>query len=130
MAEDGHEDIQGEEEDVEAQSPKAMKAPKIPTAREVEEHELTHCPPRSWCEHCVRGQAKDRPHCTIRGVDGESEVPRVSMDYCFLTEDVKGAADEHQTSETAKTSMTVLVMTETLCRSVWAYACQSKGAGE
>ena len=32
--------------------------------------------------------------------------------------------------ERAKTSLTVLVMTETMCRSIWAYACESKGSGE
>ena len=30
--------------------------------------------------------------------------------------------------ERAKTSLTVLVMTETMCRSIWAYACESKGS--
>ena len=32
--------------------------------------------------------------------------------------------------ERAKTSLTVLVMTETMCHSIWAYACESKGSGE
>ena len=33
--------------------------PKLPSAEEVAEHELTHLPYRSWCSHCVRGQGED-----------------------------------------------------------------------
>ena len=102
----------------EAQAPRAARAPSQPSAKEVELHELTHCPPRTWCEHCVRGQMKDLPHRTATGEFSESSVTRVSMDYCYLTEDVKAAEDDHGTSETAKKSMTVLVMKETLCQSV------------
>ena len=50
---------QGEEE---AQVPLAVKAPRLPSAREIEEHNLTHCPFRSWCPHCIKGQAKDDAH--------------------------------------------------------------------
>ena len=40
----------------EAQAPRAARAPSQPSAKDVELHELTHCPPRIWCEHCVRGR--------------------------------------------------------------------------
>ena len=53
-------DRQGEEE---AQAPQAVKAPRLPGAKEIEEHNLIHCPFRSWCPHCVKGQAKDDAHC-------------------------------------------------------------------
>ena len=58
-------DLPGGEDEV--QAPRAAKAPRIPSAREVEAHELTHCPPRSWCDHCVKGQSKDLPRTTIEG---------------------------------------------------------------
>ena len=32
-----------------------------PTEEEVREHELTHIPYRSWCEHCVKGKAQQLP---------------------------------------------------------------------
>ena len=50
-----------EEEEQEAQVPRAIKSPYKPSQREIDEHDITHCPPRSWCEHCVRGQSKDSP---------------------------------------------------------------------
>ena len=109
---------------------RAARAPTLPSTSEIEAHELTHCPPRSWCEQCVRGQAKDSRHVTVQGEFAESSVTRVSMDYCFLTEDVSGKDGDHEVGEKAKTSLTVLVMTETMCRSIWAYACESKGSGE
>ena len=83
-----------------------------------------------WCDHCVKGQAKDRPHSVVKGMYADSSIVRVSMDYCFLSEDAESKDTEHETSETAKTVMTIMVMVETLCRSVWAYACESKGASE
>ena len=54
----------------------------------------------------------------------------VSMDYCYLTEGVKASETDHTDNVAARVSMTMLVMIETLCRSVWAYAVQSKGATE
>ena len=121
----------GEPGGEEGQPQRAFPSPRLPGAREREEHELTHCPYRSWCEHCTRGQAKDFPHRTVEGEFAESEVVRVSMDYCFFTEDVNAKEDdEHVESVQAKVSLTVLVMAETLCRSVWAYAVSVKGSGE
>ena len=55
---------------------------------------------------------------------------RISLDYTYFTETVKGTEEEHENGETAKTSMTVLVIVETLCRSVWAYVCETKGGSE
>ena len=118
---------QGEEE---AQVPLAVKAPRLPGTKEIEEHNLTHCPFRSWCLHCVKGQAKDDAHRVMQGDLAESDVVRVSMDYCYLTEGVSSEATEHIESVKSTISMTVLVMVETLCRSVWAYAVNQKGTAD
>ena len=109
---------------------KSARTPKRPTQQEIEDHELSHCPPRSWCDHCVKGQMKDDPSKTVTGELAESDVIRVKLDYCFLTEDVHTKGDEHQQSTTARTSLIVLVMIETLCRSIWAYAVRRKGAAK
>ena len=37
---------------------KKMQDPIRPSAGEVCEHNLTHLPYRSWCEHCVKGRGK------------------------------------------------------------------------
>ena len=116
------------QEDAETQAPRAAKSPHTPSQREIDDHNLTHCPYRAWCEACVRGQAKDDCHMTITGIDAESSVTRVCIDYCFLTEKVKAQENEHVEEVKASISMTILVMIETMCRSIWAYAVESKGS--
>ena len=56
-----------------------------PTAKEIEEHERTHMPFRSWCKHCVRGQAQSTPHYTRD--DDENSVPTISWDYMYLNDE-------------------------------------------
>ena len=87
---------QGEGEDVanpegtepwEAEVQRPAVSPKMPSAAEREAHELTHCPPRSWCDHCVKGQSKDDPHRLVKeSAFGSSDVPRINMDYAYLKE--------------------------------------------
>ena len=60
---------------------KKMQDPLLPSEKEVQEHQVTHLPFRSWCPHCVKGRAKEmhhrrQPH-TERGVD------EFHLDYCF-----------------------------------------------
>ena len=59
--------------------------PKAPTAEEWAEHCLTHWPYRSWCPACVMGRSKNDPH--KRNQTRESEVPVISIDYSFLTDE-------------------------------------------
>ena len=60
---------------------KKMQDPKMPTRTEIEEHNLTHLPFRSWCRHCVRGREKELPHKRMSGIQGE--MPELHVDMCF-----------------------------------------------
>ena len=71
----------------------------------------------------MRGQAKDTKHILIEGVYADSTIARVSLDYCYLTEDVRSTEASNEKKEIAKTSLTVLVMMETMCRSVCGDTC-------
>ena len=63
--------------------PKAKKIPDTVSKAELDEHMLTHLPMRSWCDHCMKGK--------VRESSGRaSEVPRISLDYCFLGRALKG----------------------------------------
>ena len=64
--------------------------PKAPTAREWEEHMVSHWPCRSWCEHCVRGKAKANPH---RTVERESEIRIVGIYYMWMTSEEDHGGD-------------------------------------
>ncbi len=79
----------GDDDDEEGQQPKVIRAPKAPTKAEREEHEATHLPFRSWCTHCLRGRGRNKRH-PLQAVDpevDESKVPKISMDYFFMSQD-------------------------------------------
>ena len=123
-------DLEGEEDSGEVRSARRIAQPRLPSETERREHELTHCPYRSWCEHCVRGQGSEYHHSTVTGAAADDEIPRVILDYCFFTEDAKRTMDNHGSSTEATSSVTALVMKETMCGSVWAYALKSKSVSE
>ena len=59
-----------------------MQDPRVPTQAEVDEHNMTHLPYRSWCTHCVRGRGEAHPH--HKSGNEERDVPELHMDYCFM----------------------------------------------
>ena len=88
-----------EEEEVEGEVDEARvavgrKSPKDPTKKEKEEHELTHIPFRSWCEHCVKSRARNADHRRKAPVDplDKVKVPRVHMDYFFMPREDESAS--------------------------------------
>ena len=108
--EDGH----GGEDSGEVEASRQVRQPRTPSAQERQAHELTHCPYRSWCEHCVRGAGAEYHHSTVKGPNAGDEVTRVIMDYCYFTEGAKRTEDEHTEKVEAVTSLTTLVMKETM----------------
>ena len=57
------EEEKDEDEDAGMRKCVKMQDPKLPSKSEVEEHNITHLPFRSWCRHCIRGRGKEMPHC-------------------------------------------------------------------
>ena len=80
------EDHHGAEDSGETRAARPSVQPRMPTIEKRREHERTHCPYRSWCEHCVRGQGCEYGHSTVVGANLGDEVPRVILDYCYFTE--------------------------------------------
>ena len=82
--------LEGEddEQEHEERKVKQIKDPGQPTQEEVDEHELTHCPYKPWCSHCVRGKAAEDPHKRKKDTEKDKEredgLPTISMDYCFM----------------------------------------------
>ena len=56
------EETHSDQEAEEGHTAIAATTPRQPSRREIEEHELTHVPFRSWCVHCQRGQAMNEAH--------------------------------------------------------------------
>ena len=55
--------------------------PGNPTNDEIEEHNLTHCPYRSWCPICVEAHGREDPHYRNTKEDILNGAPVISMDY-------------------------------------------------
>ena len=66
----------------ECQPPKRLGDPVLPSQQEVSDHKCTHLPYRSWCKWCVQGRGVGPQHYR-RG--GKSAIPRVGLDYFYLT---------------------------------------------
>ena len=73
--------VEGEVE--EGRDGKAVSIPEKPNPEKVTEHELTHCPFRAWCEHCVMGAGISAGHRLQ--VQGPINIPTISIDYMYLT---------------------------------------------
>jgi hypothetical protein len=116
----------GAEEEAEVEVLRVAREPGAPRKQDRAVHNVTHCPYRSWCKHCVRGRATGAQHRSIVGEAKESQVARVMMGYGFLKKGDTREGDEHGASSKAEWGMTILVMLGTICTSVWVYALDGK----
>ena len=61
-------DVVEDEEEIVAETgesvvvPKGLPSPSLPSKAEVEHHNLTHLPYRSWCPFCVAARRKNNAH--------------------------------------------------------------------
>ena len=62
-------------------NPRSPQDPKLPSKKEVEDHNLAgHMPYRNWCTFCVMGRGKTPPH---RKQSREDGLPELHLDYCL-----------------------------------------------
>ena len=63
-----------------------QSSPVKPTMEEVQEHNISHLPYRSWCSHCVRGRGRTLAHRRIQESDEVKarRRPVVAIDYFYL----------------------------------------------
>ena len=79
-----------------------VKIPNMPSQEEIDQHMTNHIPFRSWCPHCVAGQAQPSQHRS-QSQEKEGEVPTVSMDYMFMSSREKGDGKMSQVKQVMKT---------------------------
>ena len=41
--------------------PHVMRAPRVPTQKEIDAHMATHIPHEEWCDFCMSGRARNKP---------------------------------------------------------------------
>ena len=51
-----------EEPKREESGPRVVRAPRVPTQKEIEAHEVAHIPHEEWCEFCMAGRARNKIH--------------------------------------------------------------------
>ena len=42
--------------------PRVIRVPRMPTQKEIEAHSATHLPHEDWCEFCMAGRGRNKPH--------------------------------------------------------------------
>ena len=75
-------DVIDADDDVVVQEAKALPAPRVPTQTEIDAHNVTHMPYRSWCKWCVMAR-RPNSHHRRHPVSNRSCPLRVA-DYCFM----------------------------------------------
>ena len=58
-----------------------MVDPRLPSQKDVDNHNLTYVPYRNWCPICVRCRGKDLDH--RKAVEDQRGVSEYAFDYCF-----------------------------------------------
>ena len=71
----------GDFDDGEVEPVKMAPDPGQPTAKQVEEHRLTHSLYRSWCKWCVMGRGRGHQHRP----GAASSIAIIGLDYFFIT---------------------------------------------
>ena len=78
-----NEEIRDDEQEEEHQKTRAIASPILPSRRGVEDHNLTHIPFSSWCNHCWRRRgrrsAHKRRHDEGGGVDDRAVATYTSL---------------------------------------------------
>ena len=106
-----------------------VKAPRVqlkhPTKREVEEHNRTHLPFRSWCRYCVRGKGINFQHRSPVEPRWVRKA-RLAMDYFFLG----AGGDPVKAAQAEARGMTpTLCMVDEDSGGIWALPVEKKGVG-
>ena len=79
----GFRDSELECEEEEARDPCVLRDPGARSGAEVERHNVTHMPFKSWCPVCVEGKGRDK-HIHEAETQGDREVSEIVLDYCVI----------------------------------------------
>ena len=92
----------------EAVQARARKTEAVPSAKEVEEHNLDHAAFRSWCPHCVKGRAESYGHG--KRTTSENDVPIIAVDYMYMHSVQEKEEEKGMPILIAKDSRTKMIM--------------------
>jgi len=106
---------------------KVMPRPSAPSQEEIDEHEVSHLPFRTWCSHCVRCKAGSDPHFRL-ALDDKTKhrIPSTSIDYFFMGSEGLSFQDP----EIEKDALPLVAQYDESTRCTFAHACPAKGANQ
>ena len=97
---------------------KHCPAPILPSKADVESHNVSHLPFRSWCSACVRGRGLSLGHRRVDTKKKKAEqIPTVSVDLGFFGQPEDGAHD----------TLPVLIVRDRKNKNIWSDPVPSKG---
>ena len=108
-----------EDSELGAQKAEKMGSPVLPCVAEVEEHEKTHVPYRSWRRHCVKGKGTQDAHWRLQR---EEIGPELHTENAFMRDE---NTEELLTILVAKERTTRMPMS-TVHQAVDGICCQEK----
>ena len=102
---------------------KSPQTPFAPSRQERAEHNVAHCPFRSWCAHCVAGKGKGKPHfASTPSVKEAASIPLIGVDYAFVN---NTNADDEEWAE-----IKIMAIKDSVSKYVFAIPVPVKGLGE
>ena len=113
----------------EGQSPALLRGPIRPSAEDVDRHDATHVPYRSWCPICVAARGKEAPHKRQVGAGRErrkASLPKFSLDYQELKSKPKIQA-ESQAAADVESVLRIVVGKDEATGAVVAHRIEAKG---
>ena len=90
----------------------------LPSEAEVEAHNVSHLPFRSWCSACVRGRGLSLGHRRVDAkTKGAEQIPTISVDYGFFG----------QPEDRAHDTLPVIIVRDRISKGIWSHPVPSKG---
>ena len=128
---EGAQGREGEPEEMREVS--ASPVPILPSREEVLRHRLTHRPFRVWCPHCIKGKGREDRHMASKQKGVIPGIPKIVSDYFFIgrrrpKERSERVREDEEAEREGQTP--ILVIKDTLSKSLFAHACPRKGAEE
>ena len=103
----------------------SLPTPELPSKSEIDDHNIDHCPYRSWCRFCVEGRAREMAH---RLQDpGSRKIATISFDYLFVTRRNVFTREEWDAEKSGETFLKVLVVCDSKSKATFAHGVPAKG---
>ena len=64
-------------------NPRKLPGPKMPSKKDIGDHDLSHLLYRSWCQYCVEGEGEMA--LRFKQQLREDGLPEVDLVYCFMS---------------------------------------------